>query len=234
MQEENTHRNKLEIMGQLTASLVHEIRNSLSALKMNLDYLQLMTKELPEDANDSISLSVDAAERINELVTNLLRFSKKEDREHSVNLNDEVIEAIKLVAFKARNKGVEVFPEFTHKLPPVNISKNKLLQILINLIINSIEASNKNSIIRVKTYLKNEASIPKVVCEVEDNGSGIAEENKEKIFNEFYTNKTEGTGLGLHVCSVIAKEFDAQLDFKSKLGEGTRFFIKFKIVESEL
>ena len=63
--------------------------------------------------------------------------------------------------------------------------------------------------------------------EVEDNGSGIKDENRSKIFEDFYTSKKHGTGLGLSVCKKLLNEFGAEIDFKSTFGQGTKFFIKF-------
>jgi len=223
MQGDQTHRNKLEIIGQLTASLVHEVRNSLSALKMNLDYLDMMSEELPSDANDSVKLSKEAAERINELVTNLLRFSKKGDYVESISLNDLVFETIKMIKFKAKNKGIEIYSRIEADIPNINITKNKLLQVLVNLITNAIEACNRGQEIEVSTYNLNE----KVVCEISDNGIGIKEDNLVKIFDEFYTNKAEGTGLGLHVCKEIIEEFEAEIKCESTYGNGAIFFLIF-------
>jgi signal transduction histidine kinase len=70
----------------------------------------------------------------------------------------------------------------------------------------------------------------KYICwEIEDNGIGIKDDHKEKIFEDFYTSKKHGTGLGLSVCKNLLNEFNADLDFKSTYGQGSKFFIKFNL-----
>lgn len=230
MQKEPTQRNKLELIGQLTASLVHEVRNSLSALKMNLDYLEMMSSELPEDANESVRLSNEATERISELVSNLLKFSKKDnDTTITESVIDLTNEALKLVQFKAKNRGVNISYTHTNNLPFISITKNKYFQIFVNIVTNAIEACDGGGEVLVSNYLEENTGL--IVCAVKDNGVGIADNDKEKIFTEFYTNKNDGTGLGLHVCQVIADEFDAKIDFTSQVGVGTEFFIKFQPVD---
>ena len=102
--------------------------------------------------------------------------------------------------------------------------KNKVLQVFVNLITNSIESSEDGA----SVYIRTVDNLPdNIIWEVEDNGSGISDEIKEKIFQDFYTSKVNGTGLGLSVCEMILKQCQAEIDFTSTVGVGTKFIIKF-------
>ena len=117
--------------------------------------------------------------------------------------------------------------ELQANLPSIYFQKDKLLQVFLNLITNAIEAENTRNTIFVRSYL-DDTDDNNVICwEVEDNGIGIKEEQKEKIFEDFYTSKKQGTGLGLSVCKKLLNEYNAELNFTSTFGQGSKFFIKF-------
>lgn len=108
-------------------------------------------------------------------------------------------------------------------LPIVQFDRNKLLQVLLNLMTNALEACEHGGRITIKTYRI--ASCAGFYWEIEDNGVGISEDDKNKILNDFYTSKTKGTGLGLSVCQSILNDFECSLNFESTLGVGSRFII---------
>ena len=211
-------------MGKLAASLSHEIRNPLSALKLNLNYLTMSKDQFDEDVNDSINSCLEAVERIQYLIENTLDFSRKPKRDIAYySLNQIAEQAIHLIYSSAVQKYIVIESEFNKEIPLIRIDDNNLLQVLLNLLTNAVEASSKKGKIKVKTYPKNKY----VILEVEDHGEGIREEDKKKIFGDFYTNKQQGTGLGLSVCKMLLDECGAELDFESILGKGSRFFVKF-------
>ncbi len=219
--------NKLQILGKLTASLVHEIRNPLSAIKLNLDYLKMIEEELPPDANDSVEASAEALYRIQYLVENLLAFSRRRQNGLQLtSLNDVSNNAITILSEHSRRINVLLKSELEPELPLINIEKSVFLQIFLNLITNAIESCESGGIVSVKTK---KISSNKIIWEVEDNGKGISEEEKKEIFNDFYTNKPNGTGLGLSVCKMLLENYNSNLQFESKLGEGTRFYIVFDL-----
>ena len=116
-------------------------------------------------------------------------------------------------------------------VPLLSFNRSRILQVTINLVTNSIEACQEGGNIKIKTRKSKTGT---VVFEVEDDGIGIKEENKEKIFNEFYTNKNSGTGLGLAVCKSIIEDQQAEIGYKSEYKSGSRFFIIFPEVLSEV
>ena len=223
MHEDNSQSNKLQLLGKLNASFVHEIRNPLFALKLNLDYLN-MAENLSNDVKDSVNSCIEAIDRIQYLVDNILNFSRKpKEQFHYCSLNDITNEAIELVNGYAGKIKCDVIKEMDDNIKQIYFNKNKLLQVFLNLIINAIEASPENQPVVIRTFERNS----NIIWEVEDYGHGIRDEDKDKIFSDFFTQKKNGTGLGLSICKEILSEINACVDFESELGKGTKFFIKF-------
>jgi len=222
--EDNIQDNKLQIIGKLTASLIHEIRNPLSAIKLNLDYLKLIENELPEEANESVHVCSDALNRIQNLIDNMFTLVRRNHTDPSVSSINEISRnAYGIMRYNAERKNLKFKLELEESIPEYFFDKNKLLQVFLNLITNAIESCELGGQIFVRTYLNN----GNIIWEVKDNGVGIHEEERDKIFQDFYTSKEKGTGLGLSVCKMLLQEFQAELDFDSKPGEGSRFFITF-------
>lgn len=225
MQDLEIINNKLQILGKLAASLAHEIRNPLSIIRLNLQYIEI-SKDYAEIL-ESVNNCKEAIDRIQKLVDNTLDFSRANATEKKEsNLNDIANKACDIMIFKAKMNDIALIKLFQKNLPLIKLDANKILQVYLNLLSNSIEAINKKGkIILTTKYLDKENVL---LSEVIDNGRGILEENKERIFTDFYTSKSNGTGLGLGVCKRILEEHNAEIGFASTFGEGTKFYIKFK------
>jgi signal transduction histidine kinase len=223
--DDNIQDNKLQLVGKLTASLIHEIRNPLSVIKLNLDYLKMIETQLPGEAIESIDMSKDAIGRIQHLIDNMLTFTKRNSKSQAVcSINEITNSAVGIMHYNAERKNVQLDVQLDEELPSSNFDKSKLLQVFLNLITNAIESCEIKGNVKIKTYHE---SLDVIVWEISDTGVGIRDEDKKRIFEDFYTSKEKGTGLGLSVCRMILQEYNADLDFESKLGEGSRFFIKF-------
>ncbi len=230
---EEIQNNKLKILGKLAASLTHEIRNPLSALKLNLEYLNMSIDKFSEEDAECIRASLDAVERIQILIDNTLTFSRNKNERYSYHsINYIAKQAIEMIQNTAAGKSIDITTNFEPNIPKLKFNKDKMLQVALNLITNAIEASGKNSEILISTYLTPDNS---VVFEVKDQGIGISENDKNKIFTDFYTNKQNGTGLGLSVCKMLLDEIGASIDFSSELNVGTKFFVTFpkSLIEEE-
>ena len=220
--------NKLIILGKLAASLAHEIRNPLSAIKLNLGFLEMSANENERETKESVSSALEAVDRIQYLIESTLEFSRKNVKDTDLySLNEICEQSIEIIHSSARRKSLEIKSDFTNNLPDLNISKNKTTQIILNLLTNAIEASSRNSQIFIRTYKNRNNDL--VFLEVDDSGCGIKDEDKDKIFTDFYTNKKNGTGLGLSVCKMLSEELNASIEFESTEGVGTKFIVKFKV-----
>ncbi len=224
--DKDIQKNKILLLGKLFATLAHEIRNPLSVLKINLDLIEIPNSETEEiDFHESISTSKEAVERIETLVAQTMDFLRGggEGKTH-VSLIEVAENAHKFLLFRANKDNIELITEYEDDLPKIVANKNEILQVVINLVNNAMDAVNSDGYIKIKTY----SAGSEVVLEVEDNGSGIEPEMQSKIFDEYYTTKKGGTGLGLAVCNEIAQKNGAKLEFSSKYGEGTSFYVRFK------
>jgi len=212
-------------MGKLSATLAHEIRNPLSALKLNLNYLKMSEEEFDPEVIECLNSCVEAVERIQDLIEDTLEFSRspnKDEKETSV--NEISMQAVDILSGTAKKKNLNIVSELDDKLPMLLVNRNKILQVFINLITNAIDASERNTNITLRSYQNSKKD---VIFEVEDKGVGIKEDVKDKIFTDFFTNKKQGTGLGLSVCKKLLEEYESEITFKSEENNGTCFKILF-------
>lgn len=179
-----------------------------------------------EDLDEILQDLRDGSERIVTIVSGLRQFSHpSESALVGTDLNDAVRVAIEL----SRNefKYHATLDTDLNPLPTVEANSPKITQVLVNLIVNAAQAIEESGMIRVGSRVKDD----NVEVWVEDNGGGIHPEHLSKIFNPFYTTKEvgKGTGLGLAISHRIMAEHGGSIDVESKLGEGTRFTLKFPV-----
>lgn len=220
------HDNKLQLLGKLTASLSHEIKNPLSVLKLNLDYLKMSEDQYDEETNECIDASIEAVDLINELIQNTLEFSRKSKDDFELHqVNRIIYKSISITKGSAAKRSINFILNLDPNLPELEINETKILQVFVNLITNAVEASENNAQIIINSKLNDSG----IKIEVIDEGCGITSEDEEKIFTEFYTNKKDGTGLGLNVCKNILAEHDAEIFAKNNKSKGANFIVKFPI-----
>ena len=222
---DNVHDNKLKILGKLAASLSHEIKNPLSVLKLNLDYLKMSSEKFDEETNECIDASLEAADIINQLIHNTLEFSRKNREDYEeCNINEIINKAINITKGNANKRNISFQINMDETLDNITVNETNILQVLVNIISNGVEASNNDSKIIINSFSEED----KVCVDVIDEGIGITEADQNKVFDEFYTQKEGGTGLGLSVCKTILNEHGANFSLKNNSEKGTRFRIEFK------
>jgi len=224
MTAEELKQNKLELLGKLVAGLGHEIRNPLSAIKLNLDYMEMFTDEMPQDINESVQSCKEGLERIEHLITTILYFVKNKTNEDQIPIQTIVDDAVNLSMIKARGSSVKIESIFDASRN-VYLYPRKILQVLLNLISNAIEACQSGGKVIIGSEVNSESS--NLCLYVKDDGEGIPEDKIDEIFDEFYTTKEEGTGLGLYVCRYLLEDYNAVLKVESTYGVGTKFYIEF-------
>lgn len=222
--------NKLTIIGRLTASLLHEVRNPLSAIKLNLDYMKMSEKELSDEITESIDSSLEAFDRINHIIADVLDFTRKSNSSlKGTSLNRVTDRALEIIHSTAAKKGIIIEKYLDSDLPHINANENKLLQVLLNLINNAIDASANKSKIIIRTGIADTSNNKKIIWEVEDFGCGIKPDDVQKIKKGYFTSKTEGSGVGLLVCKNLIDEMKGEFSFDSLYGKGSKFYIKFNV-----
>ncbi|MCK9281890.1 MAG: ATP-binding protein [Melioribacteraceae bacterium] len=226
--EDFVQNNKLILLGKLTAGLLHEIRNPLTAIKLNLDYMKMYESDLSEEMSDSIASSLEAFDRVNYIISDLLDFTRKSMEPAKVtDINDITSRSIDILHVNADKKNIVFVTELEKELPHIFLNENKILQVFLNLINNAIEASVEKSKIFIRTSNLSQNGTISLHWEVEDFGCGIKECDRQKILDGFFTSKQTGSGIGLTVCKRLLDEVGAEFGFDSKVGQGSKFFINF-------
>jgi len=226
---------KLSAVGQLAAGIAHEVGSPLTAIS---SLSQLLYEKSDDDWNkDKLKMIRQQIDRISRIVREMVNFSKPiSTTVGEVHINKVIEEASQIVKYDKRLKHYKFSLDLFSPLPTLKISYDQLLQVLINILLNSGDAleGKKNGKISVTSRLVGE----KIIISVIDNGVGIKKENLDHIFEPFYTTKKpgKGTGLGLWVCYNIVKGFSGELVVESEANQGTAFHIflpVFKIMENE-
>jgi signal transduction histidine kinase len=134
---------------------------------------------------------------------------------------------------QAKERNVKIAREFSADLPKTWIDREQLKQVFMNLILNAIQAMRDGGLLVIATRVASDgdgsASRPCVQVEVRDTGIGIPEENLERIFDPFFTNKDGGSGLGLSISHQIIEEHGGRILVRSKIKEGTSFFVNLPL-----
>lgn len=216
--EQIKRRDKFESIGRLTANIAHEIRNPLTAIKT---YIELIPRKINnKDFQEQLVKDVpQVIGRLNELITELLEYARPREANKTVFTPDRpIVEVMSLVEGEIKKHGIRFETEMNASCM-VKMDSQQFKQILINLIINSVEAikSVEEPMILIKTVKDDSGCF----IEVTDNGIGIPEDDQAIIFEPFFTKKSTGTGLGLSIAQQLAEENDGYLTVDSTVGVGT-------------
>jgi PAS domain S-box-containing protein len=212
---------KLATMGELAASIAHELNNPLATVSLRVEAL---LDQLSQDEKKRQSLEVinGEVERMANLVTNLLQFTRRSHRQIStIDVRNEITNSIEFVGYYLRNRKIEVVKEFQDSLPAIHADRQQLRQLFLNLVTNATDAMPDGGTLTVRASLLN--SETGIVIDFADTGQGIPTEVMARIWEPFYTSKPEGkgTGLGLPICRRIVEEHGGSISLDSKVSEGT-------------
>ena len=226
-QEQLIQAEKLASLGQMAASIAHEVNNPLSGV---LVYTQLMSKKIAGDnmpkeiALDYLSKMESELTRSTRLIRNLLDFARQSSPTlKEVNINDVIDRALDLTAHSAELQHIQVIKELNPSPPEITADFDQLQQVCTNLVLNAIEAMPDGGELTLRTL----ADDSQLKIDVQDTGCGISPENMRKLFTPFFTTKREvkGVGLGLAVVYGIIQRHHGNVEVQSKEGEGTTFTI---------
>jgi C4-dicarboxylate-specific signal transduction histidine kinase len=234
---------KLSALGELTAGVAHELNQPLNAIKIicqsilrDIEKNRFEEETLEQDLNDVVN----QVNKMAEIIDHMRIFTRRTEGipKEMIDVNSVIEGALKFVGQQLKNRNIEVVRELSPDLPKVIGDAIRLEQVVMNLITNArnaVEISGKeHKSIEIRTYSENRNQIdnqlsaidnPAVVVEVTDNGVGIPEDLREKIFQPFFTTREpgKGTGLGLSVASKIVEEHNGRIEVESQIGEGTTF-----------
>jgi len=216
---------------EMARQVAHEIKNPLTPMKLNIQYLQQALKnnqpnarQLTESVSESLIEQIDNLSHIASAFSDFAKMPEAMPEE--IELNDLLFKAAELYL---NNSSVDVNYNEADETLVVYADRSQLLRVFTNLFQNAVEAIPENKEGHIVVTLKKEDN--NAIVEVSDNGNGIPDEIIEKIFSPYFTTKGSGTGLGLAMTKKIIEFWKGDISFKTQQGEGTTFFIRLPLVQ---
>jgi two-component system NtrC family sensor kinase len=240
-QKRNLHIEKMASLGQLSATVAHELNNPISGI---LTYSKLIQKKLNKDHLDAeekskilknLKMIESESARSGNIVKNMLLFSRQESLEIKPRQINRVIDAsIDLISHHLDLHNIKLERNYNTDLPEIEIDENQIKQVLLALCVNAVEAMEDEGILMIRTELharENEIWI----C-VQDTGKGIPDHVKSQIFEPFFTTKDaiRGVGLGLSSVYAIIQRHGGDIIVESELDKGTTFIIKLGLQKRQV
>ncbi|MBV8255898.1 MAG: PAS domain S-box protein [Chitinophaga sp.] len=225
---EKQQQEKFAITGRIARVVAHEVRNPLTNILLATSQLKMEPLAETDEAQLYLDIMERNCQRINQLVSALLESTKMvELTMKPVLLNSLLEKALQLAADRLQLSNTRVVKELTDKPLEILADEDKLVIAFLNIIINGIEAMTPGEgVLEISSVVENKT----VIIRISDNGSGIPEENLNKLFEPFFTSKTKGTGLGLTATQNIILNHKGLISVKSKPGKGTSFFITIPLL----
>ena len=214
LQEKVRRSEKLAAIGELAAGIAHEVRNPLSSIRGFAQFLMRVLKEQPRE-REYAQLMVKEVDRINTVVTNLLSFARPVHPEpEATDISLLLQHVVRLVHEDAELRRVEIKVAVPPELGPVVIDANQITQVLLNLVLNALQAVTDEGRILLGAFQPREGLLE---IYVEDNGPGIPPELRKRIFDPFFTTKEKGTGLGMAIVHMIVENHGGEIQMVSPL-----------------
>jgi signal transduction histidine kinase len=225
---------KLAILGEMAGEITHEIKNPLSAILTNMQIMKMDLETLPKnkitaELMDSVEIVEEAAKQSKNIIANILTYARMESSAtKEIDLSMVTESAINIIKKDIEKSGISINTKFEYGVI-IEGKSGEIMQAVLNFLINSkdalIEKEQRIKYIDIKVYSKNKYA----VMEIEDNGKGMSEEERERIFEPYFTTKKDGkgTGIGMSVTQTILNRHNAEVEIESELWIGTKFIIKF-------
>jgi two-component system sensor kinase FixL len=230
--EELAHLSRVALMGELTASLAHELNQPLTAIASNAAagrrFLALGSPE-PEMFDELLADVASDARRAGDIIHGIHHFVRKsESVRRAVNLNEIIREVLRLLHSDLLGRATAVETQLAPNLPPVDANSVQLQQILLNLLMNSLEAMHLTPAEKRRILISTECEADSVVISVRDYGRGLPKDNPEKVFTHFYSTKPTGMGMGLTIVRSIVESHGGELAAENA-DDGARFSFRLPV-----
>jgi signal transduction histidine kinase len=231
---------RLATLGELSAGIAHEIRNPLAGIKTSAEVLEESFS--PGDFRAQlVSRIVKEIDRSNKLLQRFFHFAKPSRPKpdfHSLKL---IVDGVYLLlAPKLAKRKILFKSEFEENLPDIYIDESQFEQVILNLFLNAFDSMPKGGELSVSAvfdknlrYSDTQKNVGAIIISVADKGVGISDEKIEKIFNPFFTTKSDGVGLGLSISSRLLQENQSKIDVESEVNKGTTFKLFLPFVQNK-
>lgn len=237
IQQQLYRSDRLAAIGTLSTALAHEIRNPLGSMRA---LTQLLNEDIPAEdpKRQYTSVIIKEIDRLNKIIEELLSFAQAGAGGMELGTFNLIVkEAISIAKeHPAGIRNIQIQQTYDESIPPLKMEKEKLVQAILNLIINALEASAENRVVEITTKYDPSTvdhSVPNhgfAICEVKNSGAKISLEDYERIFDPFYTTKKDGTGLGLSITHQIIAAHSGNIQVETVRGESTIFRIRIPII----
>ena len=218
---------KLQTVSHLAASMSHEVRNPLTAVR---GFIQLLTEDISiHSRKDYADIALSELDRATEVINDYLTFAKPIlEKEEKLNTNEEIQHAVNIITPLATMNGIQLKVSLPEKQHFTKGERKKFQQCLINLLKNGIESMKPNGELHIfQTY-----SNGMIEIHIQDQGKGMTEEQINRLGEPYFTTKEKGTGLGMMVSYSIIKGMNGTIDVTSEIEKGTRFILKLPIIHT--
>jgi two-component system NtrC family sensor kinase len=227
LQEQLRHADRLATIGQLAAGVAHELNEPLGNI---LGFAQLIDKDpgLTEQIQHDVKRIEKASLHAREVIRKLMTFARQTPPEKGrVNINRLVAEGLSFLESRCAKEGVTLERFLSSDVPEITGDQSQLHQVLVNLVVNAIQAMPEGGKLTIRTQRANCC----VILIIEDTGTGMTEDVMRQIFVPFFTTKEvgQGTGLGLAVVHGIVNSHGGEINVESKIGQGTRFEVRLPV-----
>lgn len=228
--EQLLHSERLSVLGRLAAGIVHEV---MTPLTISVGWVETVSKSsnITEDQQNSLSIATEQIFRAASIMESMRDFSrKKHPIKTPTDANKLIGHALDLLIHPLKQKNISVSRSFEAN-ERIDVDGEQITQVLLNLINNAIDALDSGGRVTLSTRVVETAqSVRSVQITVKDNGSGIAPELVQQIFEPFFSTKgSKGTGLGLSICKGIIDNHGGSIDLESRLGQGTTFTLTLPV-----
>jgi PAS domain S-box-containing protein len=236
VQMELAHANRLATMGQLTASIAHEVKQPIATARNNATAaLRFLSRNPPDlqEVREAVGCVVNDSDRAALIIDRIrAQVTKIPARSARFDINDAINELIALTRRELVKNGVAVRVCFSEQLPPVEGDRVQLQQVVLNLILNAIEAmSSVDDVPREVSISTERRRADEILVAVRDSGPGIDPEHLERVFDSFYTTKPGGMGLGLSICRSIVRAHGGRLWAEANAPTGAVFQFSLAVVK---
>ncbi len=225
LNEEMALHKRLVALGKLSAGIAHEIRNPLSSIR-GLAQFVFNSFSKTDERKEDLNTIIQEVDRLNKLVVQVLDFAKfKKPNLTRFSLNNLIRKIAELFKLEIKNKHIKFNLKLSPDVSQIQADEDQVRQILMNVIINAIQAIPKKGEIKIKTekaLLRGESAIKFII---EDSGIGIPEKDFNQIFDPFFSTKEKGSGLGLSIAYKLVEAHQGEIKVESKEEEGTKFII---------
>jgi len=227
VQVELAHASRVAIMGQLTASIAHEVNQPISGALINAATAQRRLAHQPpnvEGARQAIDRLVKDSNRAADIIGRIRELVRKAPaRTDKLDINEAISEVVGLTRNEILENGVRLRTELADGLPAINGDRVQLQQVMLNLILNATEAMSQTNGGHRELLIKTQTDASCVLVAVRDSGPGLSQPDLERVFEAFYTTKSSGLGMGLSICRSIVEAHGGRLWATANVPNGAVF-----------